>query len=60
VRQQPHLLTDMTDAGQLADQMIWASTTPAARDEPFNVAFARAFDLLRDERVIPPAKAGDA
>jgi nucleoside-diphosphate-sugar epimerase len=30
-------LTDMTDAGQLAQQLIWAATTPAAQNEAFNV-----------------------
>jgi nucleoside-diphosphate-sugar epimerase len=30
-------LTDMTDATVLADQMIWASTHDAGRDEAFNV-----------------------
>ncbi|MHA7284031.1 SDR family oxidoreductase [Arthrobacter sp. TMS2-4] len=30
-------LTDMTDAGLLADHMLWASTTPAAADEAFNI-----------------------
>ncbi|PYE81335.1 SDR family oxidoreductase [Pseudoroseicyclus aestuarii] len=30
-------LTDMTDAGQLAAQMVWASTTPEAKNEDFNI-----------------------
>lgn len=30
-------LTDMTDATVLAEQMIWASTTPAGADQPFNI-----------------------
>lgn len=30
-------LTDMTDADVLAEQMIWAATSPAGADEPFNV-----------------------
>ena len=30
-------LTDMTDARLLAKQMLWAATTPAARNEAFNV-----------------------
>lgn len=30
-------LTDMTDARLLAKHMLWASTTPAAQDEAFNV-----------------------
>jgi nucleoside-diphosphate-sugar epimerase len=30
-------LTDMTDARQLARQLLWASTTPAAANQAFNV-----------------------
>lgn len=30
-------LTDMTDARQLARHLTWAATTPAARDQAFNV-----------------------
>ncbi len=30
-------LTDMTDAGQLARHLLWASTTPAAANQAFNV-----------------------
>lgn len=30
-------LTDMTDARQLAHHMLWAATTPAARNQAFNV-----------------------
>ncbi|HEY4111422.1 SDR family oxidoreductase [Puia sp.] len=30
-------ISDMTDARVLADHLIWASTTPAARNEAFNV-----------------------
>ena len=30
-------LTDMTDARQLAHHLQWASTTPAARDQAFNI-----------------------
>ncbi len=30
-------LTDMTDAGVLAEQMVWASTEPAGRNEAFNI-----------------------
>ncbi len=30
-------LTDVTDATVLAEQMVWASTTPAGSDEAFNV-----------------------
>ena len=31
-------LTDLTDARLLAQQLLWASTTPAARNEAFNIA----------------------
>jgi nucleoside-diphosphate-sugar epimerase len=41
--QQWNGLTDMTDAGQLAAQMIWAATDPAGRDEPFNVVNGDVF-----------------
>ena len=30
-------LTDMTDAGLLAEQMVWAATSPQGADEPFNI-----------------------
>ncbi len=30
-------LTDMTDAGQLAEQMLWATETKAAQNEAFNI-----------------------
>ena len=30
-------LTDMTDAGVLAEQMVWASTEPAGHNEAFNI-----------------------
>jgi nucleoside-diphosphate-sugar epimerase len=30
-------LTDMTDAGQLARHLLWASTTPAAANQDFNI-----------------------
>jgi nucleoside-diphosphate-sugar epimerase len=36
-------LTDMTDAGQLARHLVWAATTPAARDEAFNVVNGDVF-----------------
>lgn len=32
-----HSLTDMTDARILAKQLLWAATTPAARNQAFNV-----------------------
>ncbi|MFJ3383671.1 MULTISPECIES: SDR family oxidoreductase [unclassified Curtobacterium] len=36
-------LTDMTDAGLLAEHMVWASTTPAGADEPFNIVNGDVF-----------------
>lgn len=36
-------LTDMTDAGLLARHMVWAATTPAAANTPFNVANGDVF-----------------
>jgi nucleoside-diphosphate-sugar epimerase len=36
-------LTDMTDARQLAKQLLWASTTPAARDQAFNIVNGDVF-----------------
>ncbi len=36
-------LTDMTDARQLAAQAVWAATTPAARNEDFNVVNGDVF-----------------
>jgi nucleoside-diphosphate-sugar epimerase len=36
-------LTDMTDARQLAAQVIWAATTPAAFDQDFNVVNGDVF-----------------
>ncbi|MCR2784563.1 MULTISPECIES: SDR family oxidoreductase [unclassified Microbacterium] len=36
-------LTDMTDATVLADQMLWASTSDAGRDEAFNVVNGDVF-----------------
>ena len=36
-------LTDMTDARQLAAQVIWASETPAARNQDFNVVNGDVF-----------------
>lgn len=40
-------LTDVTDATVLADQMIWASTTPAGADQAFNVANGDIFRWRR-------------
>jgi nucleoside-diphosphate-sugar epimerase len=36
-------VTDVTDADLLADQIIWAATSPAGRDEPFNIANGDVF-----------------
>jgi nucleoside-diphosphate-sugar epimerase len=36
-------LTDMTDAGLLAKHMLWASTTPAAANQAFNVVNGDVF-----------------
>jgi nucleoside-diphosphate-sugar epimerase len=36
-------LTDMTDAGVLAEQMLWAATTPAAHNKAFNIANGDVF-----------------
>jgi len=36
-------LTDMTDADILAEQMIWAATSPAGADEPFNIVNGDVF-----------------
>ncbi len=36
-------LTDMTDARQLAKQLLWASTTPAAANQAFNVTNGDVF-----------------
>jgi len=38
-----HGLTDMTDARQLARQLLWASTTPAAANEAFNIVNGDVF-----------------
>ena len=38
-----HGLTDMTDAGVLARHLTWAATTPAARDQAFNVVNGDVF-----------------
>lgn len=36
-------LTDMTDAGQLASHLLWATETPAAHNEAFNVVNGDVF-----------------
>lgn len=41
--QQWNGLTDMTDAGLLAEQMIWAATHPAGKNEPFNIVNGDVF-----------------
>jgi nucleoside-diphosphate-sugar epimerase len=58
-------LTDMTDARLLASHLVWASTTPAARNQAFNVVngdvfrwkwmWARLAEHFGVEPVPPPA-----
>ncbi|WP_423922762.1 SDR family oxidoreductase [Frigoribacterium sp. 2-23] len=36
-------LTDMTDSGVLAEQMVWAATDPAGANEPFNIVNGDVF-----------------
>ena len=58
-------LTDMTDARQLARHLLWASTTPPARNQAFNVVngdvfrwkwmWARLAEHFGVEPVPPPA-----
>ncbi|MGU3409645.1 SDR family oxidoreductase [Microbacterium sp. M1A1_1b] len=36
-------LTDMTDAGLLAEHMVWAATSPEGADEPFNIVNGDVF-----------------
>lgn len=36
-------LTDMTDAGLLAEHMLWAATTPGAADEAYNIVNGDVF-----------------
>ncbi|UZK69798.1 SDR family oxidoreductase [Sphingomonas sp. S1-29] len=36
-------LTDMTDARQLAEHLLWAATTPAAENEAFNIVNGDVF-----------------
>ncbi|WP_296263023.1 SDR family oxidoreductase [Pseudomonas sp. UBA6562] len=36
-------LTDMTDARQLASQLLWAATTPSAADQAFNITNGDVF-----------------
>jgi nucleoside-diphosphate-sugar epimerase len=36
-------LTDMTDAGILAEHMVWAATSPEGSDEPFNIVNGDVF-----------------
>ncbi|WP_138761176.1 SDR family oxidoreductase [Modestobacter altitudinis] len=43
-------LVDMTDAGLLADHMVWAATSPAAADQAFNVVNG---DVFRWRRMWP-------
>jgi nucleoside-diphosphate-sugar epimerase len=43
-------VSDVTDADLLAEHMVWAATTPAARDEAFNVVNG---DVFRWRRLWP-------
>jgi nucleoside-diphosphate-sugar epimerase len=40
-------VTDLTDADHLANHMVWAATTPAAANEPFNVVNGDVFRWRR-------------
>ncbi len=42
-QQQWNALTDMTDAGLLADHMIWASTAPGVANEAYNIVNGDVF-----------------
>lgn len=41
--EQYNAVTDVTDARILADQLIWAATTPGAADTPFNIVNGDVF-----------------
>ena len=41
--EQYNAVTDMTDARILADQLLWASTTPSAANMPFNIVNGDVF-----------------
>src|SRR3954468_2495019 len=49
-REQWEAVTDVTDAGLLADHLVWASTTPAAADHALNIVNG---DVFRWRRLWP-------
>jgi nucleoside-diphosphate-sugar epimerase len=49
-REQWEAVTDVTDASLLADHLVWASTTPAAENEPLNIVNG---DVFRWRRMWP-------
>jgi nucleoside-diphosphate-sugar epimerase len=49
-REQWEAVTDVTDAGLLADHLVWASTTPAAANEALNIVNG---DVFRWRRMWP-------
>jgi nucleoside-diphosphate-sugar epimerase len=49
-REQWEAVTDVTDAGLLADHLVWASTTPAAANQALNIVNG---DVFRWRRMWP-------
>jgi nucleoside-diphosphate-sugar epimerase len=49
-REQWEAVTDVTDAGLLADHLVWAATTPAAADHALNIVNG---DVFRWRRLWP-------
>ena len=49
-REQWEAVTDVTDAGLLADHLVWAATTPAAADQALNIVNG---DVFRWRRLWP-------
>jgi nucleoside-diphosphate-sugar epimerase len=49
-RQQWEAVTDVTDAGLLAEHLVWAATTPAAANQPLNIVNG---DVFRWRRLWP-------
>jgi nucleoside-diphosphate-sugar epimerase len=49
-REQWEAVTDVTDAGLLADHLVWASTTPAAANQALNIVNG---DVFRGRRLWP-------
>ena len=46
-REQWEAVTDVTDAGLLADHLVWAATTPAAANEALNIVNGDVFRWRR-------------